>query len=83
MFEKVKTFYKGVSFETLLLVQLFFAAFAVAGIIAVSISNSNTQKKIEGDFLDRCSAACYPNTVYSIEYKRCSCNAAVVVREVK
>lgn len=83
MFEKMKTFYKNLSFDTIVTLMLLFGAATIALVLATTISNSAKKDQQLQDFFDKCSTACYPNTVYSIQYKRCSCNAAVVVREVK
>lgn len=60
---------------------------SVIFIIALTISNADTQAKIkeqqEQAFFNKCAAACAPNDVYSIKYNRCTCNASVTVRDVK
>lgn len=64
-----------------------FAGFICVSIIAMVISNSDTQQKIkeqnEQAFFNKCAAACAPNDVYSIKYNRCTCNASVTVKEIK
>lgn len=52
-------------------------------IAATIINGAKTNEKVEGDFYNKCAAACSPNAVYSTKYNRCECNAMVVVREVK
>jgi hypothetical protein len=83
MSEKLKLFFRNLSFETMVAAQIMLFTFIVSFIVGLVISDSKTQDKLQQDFFDKCAAACYPNTVYSTEYKRCSCNAAVVVREIK
>ncbi len=34
-------------------------------------------------FEEKCEVACYPNTVFSTQKRKCICNATVVYKEVK
>jgi hypothetical protein len=83
MIEAFKKFYNGISFETFLAVQVVFFSGLISVLIALSICTSRTEDQLKQNFFDKCASACYPNTVYSTDYNRCSCNAAVVVREIK
>jgi len=64
-----------------------FALFLLLSLVAMAINTSETQRKInqqnEQTFFERCAAACSPNDVYSTKYNRCSCNAAVIVKQIK
>lgn len=64
----------------------FIGMIAIA-IAAMALSNAKTQEEIKQQehdaFYAKCASACFPNDVYSIQYKRCTCNASVTVKELK
>ena len=56
-------------------------------IVAVMFSTAKTNEQLQeiqnGEFFKKCAVACAPNDVYSTKYNRCTCNAAVTVKEIK
>jgi hypothetical protein len=62
-----------------------FAFFVSLGFITsiLAVVFAVKECKARETFEDKCEVACYPNTVYSTEHRRCVCNANVIYREIK
>jgi hypothetical protein len=63
-----------------------FVGMVVIGLLALGYSANKTHQELQevekGIFFKKCAAACAPNDVYSTKYNRCTCNAAVIVKEI-
>lgn len=62
-----------------------FASIAFFGLTSAVLAVVFTVRECDAQqtFEKKCELACFPNTVYSTKYRRCECNASVIVKNIQ
>jgi hypothetical protein len=79
----LKRIYDSISFENAVIAAVISFSVMIAALFSMWVSDNKKQEMNDQNFFDKCATACYPNSVYSTKYKRCECNASIIVKNVQ